>query len=80
MPLSPELTGFTAGESRYCRPWAGVGGGSIIGYLLLSERIRPPLIDWKDWLIRNNAAMISVLLVVFGTLIIGNGLKALSAS
>jgi hypothetical protein len=51
----------------------------VIGYSLFSEKIRPALLDWKDWLIRNNAALMEFLLIVFGALIIGNGLRVLSA-
>ena len=51
----------------------------IIGYRLFTEQVQSVLADWKDWLIRNNAAVVCVLLIVFGTLIIGNGLKILAA-
>ena len=49
-----------------------------ISYSLFTDQIQPVLADWKDWLIRNNAVVVSVLLVVFGVLIIGYGLKVLS--
>lgn len=50
----------------------------IIGYRFFTEQVQSVLADWKDWLIRNNAAVVCVLLIVFGTLIIGNGLKILA--
>ena len=53
-------------------------GLPIIGYRLFTEWVQSVLADWKDWLIRNNAAVVTVLLIVFGALIIGNGLKILS--
>jgi hypothetical protein len=54
-------------------------GIPIIGYILFTDRARTVLADWKGWLIRNNAIMVTALLVVFGALIIGNGLLVLSA-
>jgi len=54
-------------------------GIPIMGYVLFTERARTVLADWKDWLIRNNASVVAVLLMVFGALIIGNGLIILSA-
>ncbi len=54
-------------------------GIPIIGYIFFTDRSRIVLADWKGWLIRNNAIMVTALLVVFGTLIIGNGLLVLSA-
>jgi len=53
-------------------------GLPIIGYRLFTERAQPVLIDLKDWLIRNNAGVVTTLLIVFGALIIGNGLKIIS--
>ena len=50
----------------------------IIGYRLFTERVQSVLADWKDWLLRNNAAVVTALLIVFGALIIGSGLKILS--
>ncbi len=50
----------------------------MVGYFAFTERIRPTLIGWKDWLIRNNAGVVTVLLIVFGALLIGNGLKMLA--
>ena len=54
-------------------------GIPIIGYILFTARARTVLVDWKGWLIRNNAIMVTALLAVFGALIIGNGLLVLSA-
>ena len=55
-------------------------GFPIVSYMLFTERVQSVLVDWKDWLIRNNASVVTALLVVFGALIIGNGLKVLSLS
>jgi hypothetical protein len=30
--------------------------------------------NWKDWLIQNNLTVLIVLLIVFGTLLIGDGI------
>ena len=53
---------------------AAMGGEPAAAFLALG------LTAWKDWLIQNNAAVTALLLTVFGALIIGNGLKVLSAS
>ena len=50
----------------------------VVGFYFFAEKVRPTLGAWKDWLIRNNSAVVTVLFVVFGALIIGNGLKVLS--
>jgi hypothetical protein len=51
----------------------------IIGYTLFTERVETVLTDWKDWLIRNNAIMVTAVLAAFGALIVGSGLLILSA-
>jgi hypothetical protein len=47
-------------------------------YLLGGERARAQLDELKDWLGRNNATVMSVLLLVFGVVLISKGLGLLS--
>ncbi|MEU6250134.1 GAP family protein [Glycomyces sp. NPDC047010] len=46
-------------------------------YLCLRDRIREPLARLKDWLTRENAAVMFTVLLVLGTVLIGKGLAAL---
>jgi hypothetical protein len=48
-------------------------------YLTMGERAQDILDGWKTWLAANNAAVMSVLLVVFGFVLIGQGISGLSA-
>lgn len=52
-------------------------GVPIFGHILFTARADATLIRLKDWMIRNNAVMATVLFVIFGVLIIGNGLVVL---
>jgi hypothetical protein len=49
----------------------------VLGYLLARDRMAAPLGRLRDWLTANNAAVMSVLLVVIGTAIVGKGLGGL---
>jgi len=49
----------------------------VLGYLVARERMAKPLDDLRDWLTDNNAAVMSVLLLVIGTVIFGKGLAGL---
>jgi threonine/homoserine/homoserine lactone efflux protein len=49
----------------------------VIGYLIAGERLQPTLDSTKDWLIRNNAAVMSVLLLVFGVILVGDAIEIL---
>jgi len=46
----------------------------ILGFLAFGERAEVRFALWKDWLIANNAAVMAVLLLVFGVLILGRGI------
>jgi threonine/homoserine/homoserine lactone efflux protein len=46
----------------------------VIGYLVASERMRTPLEQLRVWLEHNNAAVMSVLLLVIGVVLIGKGI------
>jgi threonine/homoserine/homoserine lactone efflux protein len=49
----------------------------VIGYLVASNRLRGPLNELRDWLLLNNAAVMTVLLLVIGTVLIGKGVSGL---
>ncbi|QWT25257.1 GAP family protein [Subtercola sp. PAMC28395] len=46
----------------------------VIAYLAASEKMAGPLESLRDWLVHNNAAVMSVLLLVIGVVVIGKGL------
>ncbi len=50
----------------------------IISFIILGEKAQHTLDKWKAWLVANNAAVMSVLLLIFGILLIGNGISGLS--
>jgi threonine/homoserine/homoserine lactone efflux protein len=49
----------------------------VIGYLIAGDRLQPTLDTTKDWLISNNATVMSVLLLVFGVILIGDAIEIL---
>jgi len=48
-------------------------------YFLARHSAETIFSDWKEWLINNNATIIMVLLLVFGTLLIGRGMSIIAA-
>jgi threonine/homoserine/homoserine lactone efflux protein len=46
----------------------------VIAYLVAKERMRRPLDELKAWLQANNAAVMSVLLLVLGAVLVGKGI------
>ncbi len=46
----------------------------VIGFLVAHERLRQPLDDLRTWLQANNAAVMSVLLLVLGVVLLGKGI------
>jgi len=44
----------------------------VIGYLIAGDRIQPALDNTKEWMIHNNTAVMSVLLLVFGVVLVGD--------
>ncbi|WP_348787012.1 GAP family protein [Leifsonia sp. NPDC080035] len=48
----------------------------VIGYLLAADRMRGPLDSLRRWLVHNNAAVMAVLLLVFGVVLIGKGIAS----
>ncbi|CAM3216321.1 GAP family protein [Stackebrandtia soli] len=49
----------------------------VIGYFLFRDKLSSSLESMKDWLTRNNATVMFVVLLVFGVVLIGNGLGLL---
>jgi len=50
-----------------------------VGYFLARRSVEKIFGRWKDWLIANNVTVLIVLLLVFGTLLIGRSMKILAA-
>ncbi|MEM7144162.1 MAG: GAP family protein [Verrucomicrobiota bacterium] len=50
----------------------------IVGYYGFARKVRPALRSLKDWLVHHHQAVGVVLLIVFGALLIGNGLEILA--
>ena len=46
----------------------------VIGYLVAQERLRQPLDELRQWLTVHNGAVMTVLLLVLGVAIIGQGI------
>lgn len=46
----------------------------VIGYFVASERMRAPLEKMRTWLVANNAAIVSVLLLTMGVVLLGKAL------
>jgi threonine/homoserine/homoserine lactone efflux protein len=46
----------------------------VIAYLLASDRMAEPLEQMRHWLVRENAVVMAVLLLVIGVAMIGKGL------
>lgn len=51
----------------------------VVGCFLARRSVEKIFGRWKDWLIANNVTVLIVLLLVFGTLLIGRGMKILAA-
>jgi hypothetical protein len=51
----------------------------LAAYFLARQSVEDTFAGWKDWLIENNVTALIVLLLVFGTLLIGRGIKFLAA-
>jgi hypothetical protein len=46
----------------------------VVIYFIMGERAQPILDDIKAWLIEHNAAVMTVLFLVFGVVVLGNGI------
>lgn len=51
----------------------------VIVFLILGDRAEAGLTSLKDWMAQNNAVIMAVLFVVFGAMLIGDGITILSA-
>ena len=49
----------------------------VIGYVAARDRVTAPLDDLRDWLTDNNATVVTVLLLVIGAVILGQGVAGL---
>ncbi|KQN86579.1 GAP family protein [Arthrobacter sp. Leaf69] len=49
----------------------------VIAYLIASKRMTAPLKSLRDWLVQNNPTLMTVLLLVLGVVVIGNGIGSL---
>ncbi|MGW4436796.1 GAP family protein [Streptomyces sp. NPDC004596] len=48
-------------------------------YLIMRERARGTLGNWKEWAARHNVAVMAVLFFVFGLKLLGDGIGVLSS-
>jgi hypothetical protein len=53
--------------------------GPVVGYLLFRERVEQPLLHAKDWLARENATVMFVVLLVLGVVVLGKGIGVVTA-
>jgi hypothetical protein len=51
----------------------------VAAYCLVGPRAEARFCSWKDWLVKNNATMITVLLLIFAVLLISRGMTILAA-
>jgi threonine/homoserine/homoserine lactone efflux protein len=52
----------------------GVAAPLVVA-VAMGDRAQPVLDNWKDWLGRNNTAVMAVLFLVFGAVLVGQGLQ-----
>ncbi len=74
--------GLTGGETTIAIAlFVLIGGSSIavpvLGYLLAADAMRHPLEELRAWLAHNNATVMAILLLVLGTVVLGQGIGAL---
>lgn len=50
--------------------------GPVVAYQVASERMKPALVSLRGWLVQNSATVMTVLLAVLGTVVIGKALAA----
>lgn len=50
--------------------------GPVVAYLVASERMKPALVSLRAWLVQNNATVMTALMAVLGTVVIGKALAA----
>lgn len=47
----------------------------IVAYFLEKQKVRAVLTQWKSWLVNNNATIVIILLLIFGMLLLGRGIR-----
>lgn len=58
---------------------ASTVAGPVIAFLLFGDRVEAPLLRAKDWLTRENATVMVVVLVVLGVVLLGKGIGIVTA-
>jgi threonine/homoserine/homoserine lactone efflux protein len=81
--LSIAQAGLSTGqEAGTILIYVALAGSTILGplivYLAMGRRATPILGGWRTWLADNNATVMSVLLLVFAVVLIGQGISGLS--
>jgi threonine/homoserine/homoserine lactone efflux protein len=81
--LSIAQAGLSTGqEAGTILIYVALAGSTILGplivYLAMGQRATEILGDWRTWLADNNATVMSVLLLVFAVVLIGQGISGLS--
>ena len=56
--------------------WMAAGVITVVGYLFAAERLTQPLVALRGWLEKQNSIIMTVLLLVIGVVLIGNGIAA----
>lgn len=51
----------------------------VVGYLIAGDRATPLLTTMKDWLTQNNATVMTILFIVLGAKVLGDGVSILAA-
>lgn len=81
--------GFTIGGAMLGAPEMVIAGAifvllacvsvavPVVAVLVGGERIAPVLADTRTWLVRNNAIVMAIVLLVIGAMLIGSGLSGL---
>ena len=49
----------------------------VVIYFVMGDKATPTLTSWKEWLTYHNAAVMTVLFIVFGFMVLGKGIGAL---
>jgi cadmium resistance protein CadD (predicted permease) len=49
----------------------------VLAYVGAGDRLAEPMARLKDWMERNNAALLAAILIVIGLMVLHNGVKAL---
>jgi hypothetical protein len=77
--LSIAQAGLSTGQSVvalavFVAIAASTVAGPVLAFLLMRQRVEAPLLRAKDWLARENATVMCVLLLVLGVVVLGKGI------